>query len=50
MRQWKLEELHLDTLLSYRMLPDIEAFLDWKKSLKHFAKRKNSRVLPTAWH
>ena len=34
MRQWKLEELHLDTLLSYRTLPDIAAFLDWKKQFE----------------
>ena len=50
MRQWKLEELHLDTLLSYRMLPDIAAFLDWKKQFETLCQEKNSRALPTAWH
>ena len=40
MRQWKLEELHLDTLLSYRMLPDIEAFLDWKKKFETLCQEK----------
>ena len=40
MRQWKLEELHLDTLLSYRMLPDIEAFLDWKKQFETLCQEK----------
>ena len=34
MRQWKLEEQHLDELLSYRVLPDIASFLDWKKQFE----------------
>ena len=30
LRQWKLEEDHLDDILNYRTLPDIAAFIDWK--------------------
>ena len=40
LRQWKLEELHLDTLLSYRMLPDIAVFLDWKKQFEALCQRE----------
>ena len=40
LRQWKLEELHFDTLSSYRMLPDIAAFLDWKKRFEALCQEK----------
>ncbi|MFZ8977158.1 MAG: hypothetical protein ACO2Y9_08645, partial [Pseudohongiellaceae bacterium] len=40
LRQWKLEELHFDTLLSYRMLPDIAVFLDWKKQFEALCQRE----------
>ena len=30
LRQWKLEELQGDVLASYRVIPDIAVFLDWK--------------------
>ncbi len=40
MRQWKLEELHHDTLLSYRMLPDIAVFLNWKKQFETLCHEK----------
>ena len=50
LRQWKLEELHLDTLLSYRMLPDIAAFLDWKKQFEALCQKEKLAVSPTVWH
>ena len=47
LRQWKLEELHLDTLLSFRMLPDIAVFLDWKNQFEALCQKKNWPVSPT---
>lgn len=41
MKQWRLDQDHLDVLESYRVIPDIAAFLDWSRKFEQRCQQRN---------